>query len=542
MLAVLGSASIGVVQAQATPDYPTGTGMPLPGPMGVPSGVPTGTPSGTGPEPPVVRRGALGWWTEASITGQATLTNNANYGESTVREGDLILELIPALRFNREGARLRVNGAVSLDMLHYVDGTQTDRILPQVDILANLEAVENLFFIDASVVANQAVSNPFLPRAEFSSTNNQYTYTLARLVPYLQGQIGQNLSWLVRSDNSYTWTTQTDDPLNNAYYASHLVQVTRNPTPFGLTLRASRDLTRIQNQLQPDQTLDTALAIFDYAVSPQLTVGLRGGYENTTYTAEETGGPIYGANINWRPSPVSSVVGYWEQRFYGPSYQLQASHRQRRLATSLSAYRTISTYPQVLLQIPSTSNVSALLDAILIARFPDPITRQQQVDELITRQALPESLPGGAYIYNQSANILTGANLGFGLTGVRNTAALNIFYLKTQTLPDARVPTTFLSFNNSEQLGAGVTLSHQLSPIINLNGTISGYQTKGFDQTEGLDTRQGLASLQVNWQLSPKNTVFLGTRYQYQRNKAAAAAFFDSTSEAAIFTGLFHRL
>ena len=104
------------------------------------------------------------------------------------------------------------------------------------------------------------------------------------------------------------------------------------------------------------------------------------------------------------------------------------------------------------------------------------------------------------------------------------------------------MPTTFLAFNNSEQLGAGLTLSHQLSSIINLNGTISGYQTKGFDQTEGLDTRQGLASLQVNWQLSPKNTVFVGTRYQYQKNKASAAAFFDSTSEAAIFAGLFHRL
>ena len=65
--------------------------------------------------------------------------------------------------------------------------------------------------------------------------------------------------------------------------------------------------------------------------------------------------------------------------------------------------------------------------------------------------------------------------------------------------------------------------------MINLNGTIGGYQTKGFDQTEGLETRQGLASVQVNWQLSPKNTVFLGTRYQYQQDEGTAAAFFDST-------------
>ena len=535
-------APIGVAWAQVTPGYPSGSGMPLPGPTGVPSGVPTGTPSGTGPESPVARRGALGWWTEATLNSQATLTNNSNYGESTNREGDLILELTPALRFNREGARLRVNGFAAVDLLYYVDGTQASRALPQVDILANLEAVENLFFIDGSIVVNQDLVNPFLPRAEFSSANNQYTYAQARLAPYLQGQIGQNLSWLIRSDNSYTWTSQTDDPLSNAYYARHLAQLVRTPTPFGLTLQVSRDLTRIQNQLQPDQTLDTALAIFDYAVSPQLTVGLRGGYENTTYTAEETAGPIYGANIDWRPSPLSSVVGYWEQRFYGPSYQFQASHRQRRLASSASFFRTITTYPQVLLQIPSTSNVAGLLDAILVARFPDPITRQQQVNELITRQALPESLPTGAYIYNQSANILTGANVNFGLIGVRNTVALNLYYLKTRMLPDAKVPPTFLAFNNSEQLGAGLTLSHQLSPVINLNGTIGGYQTKGFDETEGLDTRQGLASVQVNWQLSPKNTVFLGTRYQYQRNKSAAAAFFDSTSEAAIFTGLFHRL
>ena len=384
--------------------------------------------------------------------------------------------------------------------------------------------------------------NPFLPRAEFSSANNQYTYAQARLAPYLQGQIGQYVSWLVRSDNSYTWTTQTDDPLSNAYFAQHLAQVVRNPTPLGLTLQVSRDLTRIQDQLQPDQTLDTARAILDYMVSPQLTVGLRGGYENTTYTADETAGPIYGANINWRPSPLSSVVGFWEQRFYGPSYQFQASHRQRQLASSASFYRTIATYPQVLLQIPSTNSVSALLDAILVARFPDPLERSQAAQELIARQGLPESLPAGAYIYNQSANILTGANVGWALIGTRNTLALNLFYLKTQLLPDARVPTTFLAFNNSEQLGAGLTLSHQLSPVINLNGTIGGYQTKGFDQTEGLETRQGLASLQVNWELSAKNTVFLGTRYQYQRNKGSAAAFFDSTSEAAIFAGLFHRL
>lgn len=472
---------------------------------------------------------------------QATATNNANFGAGADRQADLVLELRPALSFSREGARFRVNGYVAADLIGYLDGTQTNRALPQANVLANLEAIENLFFFDASVMANQSIENAFLPRAEFASTNNQYTYTQARLAPYLQSQIGQNISWLIRSDNTYTWTTQSDNPLANAYYGRHLAQIVRNPTPLGATLQLSRDITTIRDSQQQDQILDTALLILNYAVTPQLTVGLRGGDEETTYTAEDTSGGIYGANLTWRPSPLTSVDGYWESRFYGPSYQVSASHRHYRLATTLSAFRTVSTYPQLLMQLPSTTSTAALLDAILVARFPDPLTRQQQVADLIQRQALPDSLPAGAFIYNQSANIYTGSNLNFALIGVRNTLALNIFYLKTSMLPDARVPPTFLNFNNSEQTGAGLTLSHRMTPTLNLNGTVSGYQTEGFGPTEGLETRQGMVSLQLNWQLSVRNTFFVGTRYEYQRTRGTLTPF-DNTSAASIFTGLFHAL
>ena len=104
-------------------------------------------------------RPGLGWWNEFSITTQATLTNNANYGTSGVREGDLILELIPTWNFHREGARLRVDGSVALDMLGYVNGVQVSSILPQANILANLEAIDNLFFVDASILVDQLVED-----------------------------------------------------------------------------------------------------------------------------------------------------------------------------------------------------------------------------------------------------------------------------------------------------------------------------------------------------------------------------------------------
>jgi uncharacterized protein (PEP-CTERM system associated) len=484
------------------------------------------------------RRGFGQWVTETSFTTQATLTNNANYGNTGTRQGDLILEFVPAINFDREGGRFRVNGNVALDFLGYVDGTQVSSILPSANIAANLEAIENFFFVDASLFAGQSVLNPYLPSSA-ASTNNLYTTTQASLAPYIAGNLGQEVRWQVRSDNSYTWTSKPDDPLGNAYYVHNLAEVNRVPVPFGWTLRLTNDLTRQQNQVQPDQTLNTALAVFYYAFSPQFTFGLRGGYENTTYTALETAGPIYGGDISWHPSPLSSLAGFWQQRFYGPNYQFVASHRQRRVASSASFYRTITTYPQVLFQVPATNNVSGLLSAILEGRFPDPAERAREVDDLVARQALPQALPAGAYIYNQSANILTGGNVGWTLLGIRNTLTLNVFYLKTALLPDPRVPPTFLVFNDNIQQGGGISLGHTLTPVISLSGSLSSSYTRGFGPSEGLNSRQNLIKLQSNLQLSPRSTLFLGAFYENSASNSVGAL---NDSQAAAFVGLFHRL
>ena len=145
------------------------------------------------------------WFISPSIETQATLTNNANYDVGARREGDLVFNVLPAVSFAREGPRLRVNGAASLNFIGYADGTQTSRMLPQANILANLEAIDRLFYIEAALRANQEVLNPFLPRSDAASTFNKYTYAQARIAPYLQGNFGNDWRYLVRSDNSYTY-------------------------------------------------------------------------------------------------------------------------------------------------------------------------------------------------------------------------------------------------------------------------------------------------------------------------------------------------
>ena len=102
------------------------------------------------------------WTIDPSIEAQATLTNNANYGDSAQREGDLVFNILPAVRFLREGPRLRVAGAASLNMIGYADGTQTSRVLPRANVLANLEAIDQLFYIEAALFSQPGSIEPLL--------------------------------------------------------------------------------------------------------------------------------------------------------------------------------------------------------------------------------------------------------------------------------------------------------------------------------------------------------------------------------------------
>jgi uncharacterized protein (PEP-CTERM system associated) len=479
------------------------------------------------------------WDIDSSIGAQATLTNNANYDTGAQAEGDLIFSVVPAVGFSREGPRLRVAGAASLNMIGYVDGTQTSRMLPQANVLANLEAIDRLFYIEAALRVNQSVLNPFLPQSDADSTFNKYTYAQASVSPYLQGNVGTNWRYLVRSDNSYTYSTQTDAQLDNAYYGQHVAQVVRVATPLGGSLRVQSNVTRFDDERNADQELDIALATVNFAFTPQLTAGLRGGYERTNYTRNEESGPIYGVDLSWALSPQTRIAGFWESRFFGPSYQVGASSRQRRFATNLSASRVVATNPQLIMQLPATGNVSGLLDAILIARFPDPVERAQEVQNLIDRQALPSSLPGGVNIYSRNANVLTSASATFALIGVRNTLALNLYYLKTELLPDAAIPPTFITFNNNVQKGASLSLSHRLTPVMSLNASASRTETRGLDENAGTVTDQNIFQVQASRQLTPRSNAFIGARYQQQDSTSSGIG---DRSEAAIFVGLFHRL
>lgn len=476
------------------------------------------------------------WTLEASVTTQATATDNGNFEDRTQRETDVLLEVTPRVAFRGEGARLRIGGSVALGGVHYVEGTQDSTFLPTADVTARLEAIERLFFVEAAVLATQTRENPFAPRPEGLSTFNRLETTQVRLSPYLQGNWGPDLSYLVRSENTQTNTSGGTTTDADAYVGRHVIELERLPRPFGWELQLERTDTRFEDALQPTLTLEIARLTANYAFSPQFSLGLRGGYEQNNYVLDDGDGAIYGASVVWRPTERTDFNALWEDRFFGSGWRLAFNHRMPRLAWNVQLSRDLGTAPQQAFTLPATDNVAGLLDAAFTTRFPDPAERARIVQDLIARQGLPAALGGPISIYAQRVSLINSSSASVVLLGVRNSIGLTVFYLRTEDLSDTIFSTAGSELDNNTQRGATLTFSHQLSALTSLNATAAFSRTRALGDAGPDESTQHTVRIQALRQLAPKTSAFVGARHQIFNSNTL-----DDARETAIFAGLTHR-
>ena len=267
-----------------------------------------------------------------------------------------------------------------------------------------------------------------LPRINLTvPTNNRYISQTYSVSPYVQGVIAPNISYTVRDDNIWTPFASYGDSsaktpntyLNN--FSGQMSSVVGHGG--GWTLQYSRQ--------SYDNGIDTATYVIQvgratasYAVNPQLTVSLRGGYESDRFPAlsgdngallpsSNNTGTIYGGGLNWRPTERTAVEGYWEHRFFGSSYSWQASHRLPNIALSANFTRGLNTFPQLALTVPAGITVAQFLDAAFTTRIPDPAQRAAAVAQFLAQTGLPPTLASPLNFYSQSITLQQTASLRF---------------------------------------------------------------------------------------------------------------------------------
>ena len=477
------------------------------------------------------------WGVEAGVRTQLTWSSNPELGSADGRD-DTIFNLRPYLAVRAEGARLRLDGSAALNGVVSANGTQPNRVLPEADLNARVEAIERFFFVDAGVRAVQTAENPFGVRPEAGTSSNTITTGQVRLSPSIESDLGPSTRYRLRSENSWTRDNAPESSLGAqaaGYFGRHSALFERDPIPLGWRAEAQRSQTRYRSGFQDPLTLDLARLTLSYALGVDVTAGVRVGRERTSVLPpDEDTDNIYGAEATWRPSPRTTLTLFDEKRFFGSSWRLGFDHRTGRVAWNLTLSRTLDTSPQALFDLPAADNVAGLLDSMLTSRFPDPFERAKLVQDLIARQGLPSATVRPTSIYTQRLSIVTLRSLSLVLSGRRSTVTFAGFQSRTEDLPDAvtLVPSTVAA--NNKQYGGSAAWSHQLTPVMAFSTSAEWTRIRALQAPDR--SVQRTARAQLNLQLAPRTHTVAGVRYRQLDSNVA-----NEGREGAVFAGLDHR-
>jgi uncharacterized protein (PEP-CTERM system associated) len=491
-----------------------------------------------GASPPVL---AQRWTIEPGIGSQLTWTSNSLLGTASVQQ-DTILEVRPQISIRGDGARLHVVGIAALNGVAYLDGSRPSQVLPEGDLSARLEAIERWLFLEAGVRAAQSSYDPFGVRPVPGTSSNTLTTTQTHFSPSIEAQIDPLTRYRIRSDNtwtngSYSGSTPVGVTTGAAgYFGRQAASIEHDPRPLGWRLEGERNETRYRDGGTAPLVTEVARLLVNYAVTDELFMGLRGGYQRDNLAAGNGRGKIYGGQVKWQPSARTLLNAEAERRVGGSAWGLGFDHRTPQLAFNLRLSRGIETTPQSLFEFPTTGNVAALLDAMLTTRIPDPVERARAVQKLIADQGLPSATVGPTVIYSQRLSRVTTRSGSVGVIGVRNSLVLSVFDTRTEDAPDAPVlAATGAAANNNRQYGGGLTLSHRLGPFMSVAATLDWSRIVGIGAAATNFTTQRGGGLQVNLQASPHTGVVFGARTRQLDSNVTFPGH-----ESAVFAGLNH--
>lgn len=480
------------------------------------------------------------WTIEPGISSQLTWTSNSLLGTGSA-QNDTVFDVRPRIAILGEGARLRLAGSAALNGITYLDGSQSSRVLPEGDLSARLEAVERWLYLEGAVRASQTSADPFGVRTEATSTTNTVTTTQGRFSPSIEATFGPLTRYRIRSDNTWTSASSADSSAAAAtgaggYFGRHAASIEHDPRPLGWRLEVERSDTRYDDGVTTALVTDLARGVVDYALTEDLSLGLRGGYERSNFITGDGRHAIYGGQMKWQPSARTLLSADGERRFFGSAWRLGFDHRTPQLAVNLGLSRGIQSAPQSLFEIPATGNVETLLLAMFTTRYPDPAERARVVQKFIADQGLPPSTLGSTNIYSQRLSLVTSRTGSIGLIGLRNSLVLSGYYTRTEDVPESAVLATGLAANNNLQYGTGLTFAHRLAMSVSLSATIDWSRIKALGGVAPDLTTQRGARVQLNVQVSPKTGAVIGGRYRKLDSTVAVPGH-----EGAVYVGIDHR-
>lgn len=479
------------------------------------------------------------FYLQAGFALNETYTDNPLFGQQAEAPSELVSEFVPSLVLRSNGRRLKADADIQLDAIDYLHHTLPDAVLPRGGAEGTLEAVEQHLYVNAAVLANQTLNEVAGASPVQPSNFNTFTYVNYRLSPYWRGELPGGVIYLVRSDNGWLRATgATGASTVDSQLADETAELDRLPSPLGWTVRLQTVRTSYVDPTVPD-TRETSGRVFLKAEADQQWIfGVIGGAEAENYLVQESGHPIYGASLEWRPAQRTQVSIEDERRFFGAHWQYTVRHHSGSFVLSMAGYRDVETASQSVFATSTVGQMQTMLDSMLSESVPDPIERAAAIQNLFAQQNVSEELSAAATIFGSFPLMQTTNQAALTWIGRRNSVTYNAFASRIQPLPESM--TTFTipggELLRNEQIGQDLSFNHRLTPwtSVTLNGQ---YRTTfGIAEATGSQTHQATGQLRLDHEFTPRTHAYLGARMQFIESNVVT-----NSREKALLCGFNHR-
>ncbi|MEO8753288.1 MAG: TIGR03016 family PEP-CTERM system-associated outer membrane protein [Casimicrobiaceae bacterium] len=481
------------------------------------------------------------WHFEPSISLEETFTNNVNLDPTNARTADIVTAITPSLSFRERGAHTRLDGSVSIPIQFYArTGGENNYLYPTLALLGDLDLYQRIVHVEAAINVQQQFFTPFgaQPDGFTNATSNRYRTTTYRVSPYALGVASNGIEYELRNNN--VWTNLSGAPIStqNSRFTEWIGRVS-SPTGRQFGVGANYDYTDVTFDGEAG-TLKTQIGrvIPFYNYDPQLRLDATVGYEDNQGTLSDYRGAVYGVGFRWRPTERTNVVGNWEHRFFGASYLLSFDHRTPRSIWNAQISRNITTYPQQLASLQGGTDVAGFVNGLYLSSIPDPVLRQQAVDQFLLERGLPNTLVGPVTLYGEQIILQQQQSATVGLTGARNTILFSVFNIRSEPISASGtpLPPILALGNDNTQTGGSIVWTNRLTQAVNLIASLEGFRTVANAPGSGTTT-QGIARVTLAAPISPHMTGFIGARYQALNSDVAS-----DYNEAAAFVGISYTL
>ena len=473
-----------------------------------------------------------------SVDGKLAVTSNGGLDPSGQERSDVIASVRPAIVATHHGVDLSFDLKAAVTLLGYANGTQSNSALP--DLAGNMKStlVEHWLYFDADAYLRYAEADPFGVRADDLIGANRRVQRSVSLAPYVQHELGPNARFVARQQ----FVSTSDDAGDGTRLDSNisLLRLERDPKPLG----AAVEWTRLDNRAQDDgasrYTLGTARARATAIVAEDLQVGAVVGQDRSSYLLGRNIDSLYGGSVQWTPTPRTDLRLEWEHRYFGSSGGLTLSHRTPFMAFDVEVSRQPVDSASSFGTLGPGSDLRGFLDAILTTRYPDPATRANVVDNLISSRGLDLHGTGAVNVEGDYPQLRTSGRASLAFLGPINTASLALYSVTSRALTRDGDALTGLNtaVADNRQRGGSLQINHRLQSDLTCALLAS------WSRYEGLGAHAGETSSEQNYRVSLTQTLsaqsVLSVALQWNRfvSTATGQNSFDAT---LALIGLSHR-